>query len=190
MNKLDQAIEFTAKAHRSQYRKGTDIPYISHPYGVGMILMKANCKEEVIIAGILHDTLEDTETTEQEILDLFGPEVLMIVQGCTEPNKDESWEVRKKHTHEFLKGAALSIREAACADKIHNLRSIKVDLQTMGEKAWDKFKRGREQQKWYYTGIVESLGHSGNFPLLAVLRTEVEEVFGDRGDGSAGLFET
>ncbi len=177
MNKLDQAIEFAAKAHRSQYRKGTDIPYISHPYGVGMLLLKAGCKEEVIIAGILHDTLEDTDTTEQDILNHFGPEVLMMVKGCTEPNKEESWENRKKHTHAFLKNAPLSIRQVACADKIHNLRSIKADLESLGEKAWDKFKRGREQQQWYYTGIVESLGCLSTFPLLDVLRIEVEEVF-------------
>jgi (p)ppGpp synthase/HD superfamily hydrolase len=177
MNKLDQAIEFAAKAHRSQYRKGTDIPYISHPYGVGMLLLMAGCKEEVIIAGILHDTLEDTDTTEQDILNHFGPEVLMIVKGCTEPNKEESWEVRKKHTHEFLMNAPLSIRQVACADKIHNLRSIKADLEFLGEKAWDKFKRGREQQQWYYTEIVGSLGYLSTFPLLDDLRNEVEEVF-------------
>jgi (p)ppGpp synthase/HD superfamily hydrolase len=177
MNMIDQAIEFAARAHRSQYRKGTDIPYISHPYGVGMLLLKAGCKEEVIIAGILHDTLEDTDTTEDDLLNHFGQEVLMIVKGCSEPNKDESWEARKKHTHDFLKHASLSIRQVACADKLHNLRSIRRDLETMGESAWDKFKRGRELQKWYYTELVESLGYSSTFPLLDVLRDEAAEVF-------------
>jgi hypothetical protein len=76
-----------------------------------------------------------------------------------------------------LKHASLSIRQVACADKIHNLRSIKRDLETLGERAWDKFKRGRKQQKWYYTEIVGSLGYSSTFPLLDVLRDEVEEVF-------------
>lgn len=64
MSIVDQAIEFAAHAHWNQKRKGTEIPYISHPYAVGMILQRARCKEEVIVAGILHDTLEDTDTSE------------------------------------------------------------------------------------------------------------------------------
>jgi (p)ppGpp synthase/HD superfamily hydrolase len=179
MNMFDQAIEFAAKAHSSQYRKGTDIPYISHPYAVGMILLSANAQEEEVIAGILHDTLEDTDATEEDILQLFGQTVLSIVQGCSEPNKEASWEERKKHTLEYLNGASPSIRLVACADKLHNLRSIKRDLAGIGEVAWDRFKRGREPQKWYYTEIVRSLGSAGSFSLLEELEAEVEEVFGD-----------
>lgn len=65
MNRLDIAIEFAAKAHQNQKRKGTDIPYISHPFGVAMILHNAKCKEDIIIAGLLHDTLEDTGVGQQ-----------------------------------------------------------------------------------------------------------------------------
>lgn len=178
MSLLDQAIEFAAKAHAPQKRKGTDIPYISHPYGVGMLLLEAKCKEEVVIGGLLHDTLEDTETTEEEILKLFGPKVLGIVKGASEPDKGASWEERKKHTHEYLKTAPLSIREVACADKLHNLRSIKRDLATIGEEAWNKFNRGKDKQRWYYTEIVESIGYKSRFPLLDLLQDEVESVFG------------
>jgi hypothetical protein len=178
MSLMDQAIEFAAHKHRHQQRKGTDIPYISHPYGVGMILLKAKCKEEVIIAGILHDTLEDTDTTEEEILNQFGQNVLDLVKGCSEPDKGASWEERKKHTHEFLKQAPLSIRQVACADKLHNLRSIKRNLEELGEKAWERFNRGRDSQEWYYTEIVESLGYTSRFPLLDLLQDEVEAVFG------------
>jgi (p)ppGpp synthase/HD superfamily hydrolase len=178
MNKLDQAIRFAAKAHSTQHRKGTDIPYITHPFAVGMILLKASCTEEEIIAGILHDTLEDTDVTEEDILKHFGSRVLTIVKGCSEPDKEASWEERKKHTLEFLKGASYSIRQVTCADKLHNLRSIKLDLENLGEQAWDRFKRGRDSQKWYYTGIVDSLGYAGSFPLLDELQNEVAEVFG------------
>lgn len=179
MSLIEVAIEFAAKAHSSQFRKGTDIPYISHPYGVGMILQQAGCQEEEIIAGILHDTIEDTDITEEDIRIEFGETVLMIVKGCSEPNKEARWEERKEHTLEYLKLAPLSIRQVSCADKLHNLRSIKRDLANLGESAFEKFKRGRELQKWYYTGIVESLGYAGRFPLLEELRVEVEEVFGE-----------
>lgn len=180
MNLVDLAIEFAAKAHQSQKRKGTDIPYISHPFAVGMILLKAGCNEEVIAAGILHDTLEDTETTEEEIERLFGPKVLHIVIGCSEPDKGASWEDRKQHTLDDLKQAPLSIRQVACADKLHNLRSIKRDLTKIGEETWSKFKKGRPEQEWYYTGLVESLGYSSRFKLLDTFQDEVEEVFGPK----------
>jgi (p)ppGpp synthase/HD superfamily hydrolase len=178
MNIIDFAIEFAAKAHQNQRRKGTDIPYISHPYGVGMILLKAGCTEEVVVAGLLHDTLEDTVTTEQDLQKHFGQKVLEIVKGCSEPDKGASWEERKTHTLEELKLASLPVRQVVCADKLHNLRSIKRDLELIGEKAWDRFKRGRISQRWYYTGIVDSLGQDSSFPLLELLRAEVEELFG------------
>ena len=72
MDMVEKAIIFAAKAHKNQTRKGTDIPYITHPFAVGMILQKAKCSEEVIAAGILHDTLEDTETTFKDLTEVFG----------------------------------------------------------------------------------------------------------------------
>ncbi|WP_373231764.1 HD domain-containing protein [Cohnella sp.] len=178
MTLIDQAIEFAAKAHRGQKRKGTKIPYISHPYAVGMILQQAGCEEEIIISGILHDTLEDTKTTEEELLTLFGPAVLEIVKGCSEPDKGASWEERKQHTLDDLKDAPMSVRQVACADKLHNIRSIKSDLAKIGEEAWTRFKRGSESQRWYYTGLVESLGYTERFALLDQLQDEVDVVFG------------
>jgi (p)ppGpp synthase/HD superfamily hydrolase len=88
MTLIDQSIEFAAHAHRGQKRKGTKIPYISHPYAVGMILQQAGCEEEVVAAGILHDTLEDTKTTEEDLLSLFGSVVLAIVKGSSEPERE------------------------------------------------------------------------------------------------------
>jgi hypothetical protein len=175
---VDQAIEYAACAHKGQKRKGTEIPYISHPYAVGMILQKAGCAEELVAAGILHDTLEDTETTERDLLERFGPVVLEVVKGCSEPDKGASWEERKQHTLDELKHASLPIRQVSCADKLHNIRSIQRDLKVHGEDAWKRFKRGRESQEWYYRGLVESLGYTSRFELLDDLQDAVEEVFG------------
>lgn len=187
MTLIDQAIEFAAHAHRTQKRKGTKIPYISHPYAVGMILQQAGCKEEEIAAGILHDTLEDTKTTEDDLLTLFGTAVLEIVKGCSEPDKGASWEERKQHTLNYLKEAPISVRQVACADKLHNIRSIKRDLAKFGEEAWTRFKRGSESQRWYYTGLVDSLGYTSRFALLDQLQDEVQAVFGLSLENSAGL---
>ena len=80
MKIVEKAIIYAAKAHAGQTRKSTDIPYITHPYTVGMLLQKANCTDEVIAAGILHDTVEDTSTTYEELTEQFGLHVSNLVR--------------------------------------------------------------------------------------------------------------
>jgi RimJ/RimL family protein N-acetyltransferase len=177
MEVIEKALELAGKAHDGQYRKGTKIPYITHPVAVGMILMKAGYSDHLIAAGILHDTVEDTEITLEEIERGFGPELAHIVAGCSEPDKSLSWEERKEHTIEFLKTASPEIRAVACADKLHNVRSILRDYKQYGDEIWTRFKRGKEQQEWYYQHIVESLGKASTFSLLEELKKEVNQLF-------------
>ena len=177
MDVIEKALKTAAKVHEKQYRKGTDIPYITHPVAVGMILMKAGYSEELVAAGILHDTVEDTDLSLQDIEQLFGRNIAQIVEGCSEPDKSLSWEDRKKHTIEYLKSAPEEIRVVACADKLHNIRSIASDIEQFGEQVWGRFKRGKEQQEWYYTHVIESLGLQSNFQLLGELKIEVERLF-------------
>ena len=82
--KIQKAIVFATLAHEGQCRKGTNIPYIVHPMEVMQILTANGCNETVILAGILHDTLEDTQTTPEDILHIFGQEVLDLVLGESE----------------------------------------------------------------------------------------------------------
>jgi len=179
---IDLALEVAASAHSGQVRKGSDIPYITHPFAVGILLLKAGCSEEVVAAGLLHDTLEDTSLTVEEIRLQFGDCVADIVLGCSEPNRKLSWEERKQHTMDFLRTAPMEIRWVTCADKLHNLRTIVSDLARVGDQVWYRFHRGRQKQEWYYRGIVESLWHelkgvpSGS--LFHQLRDEMEDLFG------------
>jgi len=178
MRLIELAIEVAAKAHQNQYRKLTDIPYITHPYSVGMLLFKEGCKEEVVCAGILHDTVEDTDLTVEDIRIQFGTEVVELVESCSEPNKEASWEERKQHTIDSLKDVSKDSAMIVCADKLHNLRSIRQDLDRMGELAWGKFKRGRDKQEWYYQGILENLSHKlAAEPLFEELSNEMNLVF-------------
>ncbi|MEH7436934.1 HD domain-containing protein [Neobacillus drentensis] len=177
MDVIEKALKTAAKAHEKQYRKGTDIPYITHPVAVGMILMKAGYSEELVAAGILHDTVEDTNLSLQDIEQLFGRNIAQIVEGCSESDKSLSWEDRKKHTIEYLRTAPEEIRVVACADKLHNIRSISGDIELFGDQVWERFKRGKEQQKWYYTHVIESLGLQSSFQLLDELKLEVERLF-------------
>lgn len=179
MNLIEKALQVAAKAHDHQYRKKTDIPYITHPAGVGMILMKAGYDEELIAAGILHDTVEDTTLTLKDIETIFGLKIAKIVEGCSEPDKTLPWEERKKHTIEYLKTAPFEIRVVVCADKLHNIRSINDDYEQIGEDVWTKFKRGKDKQKWYYTNVLASLELESSFDMLEELKIEMNRLFHD-----------
>lgn len=175
---IDGAIQFAAVKHRGQVRKATDIPYISHPFAVAMMLQEAGHPKEVIMAGVLHDTLEDTSATEEEIRALFGEEVLALVISASEPDKSLPWEDRKRHTLSEL--AFRSDQELAViiADKLHNLRSIRLDVEAHGEGVWARFNRGKDQQSWYYNGIINAVANRrAQLPLIEELENEVVAVF-------------
>jgi (p)ppGpp synthase/HD superfamily hydrolase len=178
MDIIEKAIQVATLAHDGQYRKNSKIPYIAHPVAVGMILMKAGYSDELVAAGILHDTLEDTTLTLIEIKQWFGGTIAEIVEGCSEPNKSLTWEERKEHSILFLKNAPEDIRIVSCADKLHNIRSILDRYVLEGEEVWSIFKRGKNQQEWYYRSIFNSLSHTSEFPLLKELRADIDNLFG------------
>jgi (p)ppGpp synthase/HD superfamily hydrolase len=178
---IDRAIEAAAKAHQKQKRKGTRIAYITHPFAVGMILAKAGCSEKVVAAGILHDTVEDARIKVSRIVEEFGEDVAFIVENCTEPDKRRSWRKRKQHTLDSLEGAGLDVKFVVCADKLHNIRTIASDYRAMGDRLWKRFRRGRDDQRWYYTSLLKSLRIKGDNPsyekLYKEFRRKVREVF-------------
>ncbi|GER65852.1 phosphohydrolase [Weizmannia acidilactici] len=178
MDIVKRAIHFAAKAHDGQYRKIVQLPYIVHPFSVAVILLEAGCRKEIVAAGLLHDTVEDTDVSLDDIKAVFGDAVARIVEGCSEPDKSLPWEERKLHTIDFLKTADESVCLVVCADKIDNLRSIRDDIAREGDKVWSHFKRGKAKQEWYYRNIAASIGRNHAFPLLKQLKTEIDLVFG------------
>jgi len=157
---VNKAIQEVAAAHdrKAQKRKGTDIPYTTHPFIVAMILSEAGYTEDEVVAGVPHDTLEDTELTEDYIGNLFGEHVREIVVGCTEPDRlGKSWEDGKQHTIDYLKTATSEIRAVSCADKLHNVRCMTTEYEAIGDDLWSWFKAGKDEQEWYYKGLVGSL---------------------------------
>ena len=155
-NQIEEAIEIAAEAHHGQYRKGTHTPYITHPYAVGLILMDAGCTEAVIIAGILHDTVEDTDLTLEFIQERFGNHIADIVDGCSE-NKALRWRARKTERIEALRTASPEVCTVTCADKLHNLRTIISEHDVIGDTVWDRFHGGVEDQAWYYRSILGAI---------------------------------
>ena len=158
MNLIHEAIIFATLKHNSAKepnRKGTSTPYITHPMEVMQILTANNCSEDVIIAGILHDTLEDTDATSDEIANKFGKNILEIVESESEEKK-YTWKERKQTTIDHLKTATLETKLVCCADKLANLRSMASDKAKIGEKLWEKFNAPKEDIEWYYRSIYDS----------------------------------
>lgn len=181
-NMIDRALQFAVKAHGSQTRKGTSIPYITHPLGVALLLARTGASEAVIAAGLLHDTVEDCDVTLEQLASEFGLWTAVLVGGCTESAKEFPWEVRKQEKMHALRTAPPEIRLVVCADKLHNVRAMREEHQELGEQLWVRFNRGREQQCWYYQGMVESLRpESDSDPHASIhrdLEAEVAALFG------------
>ncbi len=153
MNDLFAAIEFAVRAHAGQCRKGTSVPYIVHPLAVGRILAEAGCVQEIVIAGFLHDTVEDTSVTLDEIRAEFSARVAELVAAVTESDRSAAWKVRKQETLDKLQVAADDVLVLALADKIDNMRSIRTYFQREGEQMWERFNRPRKDQAWYFRSL-------------------------------------
>ena len=153
MTLKEKAIEYATAAHAGQIRKLSNKPYIIHPLQVAETLEEAGFSEELVIAGLLHDTVEDTDTTIEEIEKEFGSKVASYVLAHTE-DKTKSWEERKQHTLELVKDAPLEVKALIVADKWDNLKSMTAGHELIGDEIWNSFKRGLESQKWYIKGIA------------------------------------
>lgn len=181
---LYKALDFAVKYHGDvlQTRKSTNIPYIIHPVGVMQILLEQTDDIEIIQAGILHDILEDTKGTPEDIEKVFGKRVKDLVLGATEPEHETlSWEQRKEHTIAYIKNDAdIDTLFVICADKLHNLNSIIDDTSKIGERVWERFNRNKEKQKWYYQNMADAfLSRAPDNPLFLKFYNTVHSFFKD-----------
>ncbi|OCL27543.1 metal-dependent phosphohydrolase [Orenia metallireducens] len=182
-NKLiAKALEVAAKAHYGDMRKGKeDTPYIIHPVEVAMILQENGTKEEVIAAALLHDTLEDTDLTEEELKGIFNSRITEMVIGASEELEDREstpWEERKEHTINYLKTINdIDIKYIACADKLANIRSMIRDYDEIGDELWTIFNRGYKKQKWYYESLVDSLNQLEGVKMYEQFKLAVKYLF-------------
>ena len=155
-HRLNTAIEFATKKHSGQFRKATAIPYILHPLEVLQILYSMRADTNLLIAGVLHDTVEDTDTTLDEIRELFGDDVAMLVASNSE-DKSKSWDERKQHTIKELETADTRVKMLIMADKLSNIRSMAHDNAVKGDGLWERFNASKDKQAWYYDAIVDAM---------------------------------
>ena len=158
MKITEKAKSFAITAHIGQIRKSDkEKPKIIHPINVANILQEYNFDDNVIAAGYLHDVIEDTKYTKEDLLKSFGEDVVSLVLGATEEDKSLSWEERKQKTITKVKTLDLRHKAIVCADKISNLEDLRIIFEINEKKDFSAFKRGFDKQKWYYTGVYDSL---------------------------------
>ena len=177
-SRLERALRWAAVCHAGQTRKGNDIPYFEHPVAVAIILDRAGFEEDVVIAGLLHDVVEDTEATFDDVAARFGSAVAEIVRACSEVKLDEQgrkrpWIDRKRDHLAVICAAGVPARAVMLADKLHNLTSIDVDLED-GRPVWDQFNAERTQVLWYYRATIEAC--SSGEPRVESLAVACREV--------------
>lgn len=193
---INHALAFAAKHHDRQVRKGTRLPYLTHPANVALILTRYGRDTDTVVAGILHDVIEDCvrdgysrEMLEQRIGDKFGPKVLDTVLAVTYRRNDDdgvelSGDDRKTDYLERLSGASEEARWVCAADKIHNASSIVADLRRTvdTETIWSRFGGGRAGTGRWYRQVYERLREIGfDAPIMAELdraSSELQELAG------------
>lgn len=180
MNIKEKAKEFAIKAHKGQVRKNEkDKPMIIHPISVAELLEEYGYDDNVVAAGYLHDVVEDTKYTIEDIEKEFGKDIASLVMGASEPDKSLSWEERKQHTIDETKILPLRNKLVICADKINNLEDMMIKFEKNGTRDFSAFKRGEKDQKWYYTNVYKSLiyNEDENLPIFKRLKNVLDIVF-------------
>jgi (p)ppGpp synthase/HD superfamily hydrolase len=188
-DRINHALAFAAKHHDQQVRKGTRLPYLTHPANVAIILTRYGCDETTIVAGILHDVIEDCVTKdytrdmlEQRITSKFGADVLDTVLAVTHRKHDDdgdefSPEEKKEDYLSRLANAGTRARWVCAADKLHNASSIISDLQRtiQPDSIWTRFKVGKEGTIRWYRSVYERLRALGfDAPIMAELEQTVK----------------
>ena len=164
---LKRALDQASVWHKSQLRKypGVEVPYVSHVAGVAATLSRHGFSEEVVTAGVLHDTIEDCGITKIEIEALFGPRVAELVDAVTESDRTLPWEDRKRLYIEHFAHNPWDAQAISIADKIDNFESIVTCAEHHGD-PWPLFKRGRQEQIARFDQLGEKLRALPPHPII------------------------
>ena len=178
--KFTIALGYASKLHRTQFRKGTEIPYISHLLAVCAHVIEAGGDEEQAIAALLHDAAEDRggQETLDEISDKFGQRVADMVEHYSDTFEDPKppWRKRKEDYLEHLKTVPEDALLISMADKLHNSSAIVEDLKVQGEKLWERFTGKKEGTLWYYRALSDVYAERSSLPIVRRIRECVDNM--------------
>ena len=178
-DRLMRGIAIASRAHDGHYRKGSGVPYISHPMSVMLIAASVTNDEDVLFAALFHDILEDVPEnySRAEMEDEFGPRVVEIVEGVTKDSSLPSWQERADAYLEQLSHGSEESVIVAAADKFHNLSQTLEDLDRDGHALWERFRSTPSQQLWWYTSVRNVIAERlPDLPLLADLGVLIERL--------------
>jgi (p)ppGpp synthase/HD superfamily hydrolase len=178
--RFEEALLYANRLHAGQFRKGSRVLYISHLLAVTALVLEDGGDEDQAIAALLHDAVEDQGGLETlaEIRRRFGGRVANIVDGCTDTYEQPkpAWRPRKVAYLQHLREACADVRRVSLADKLHNARSILMDLRLDGEMTWERFNGGKEGTLWYYHSLVEIFQQADPNPMVTELASVVERI--------------
>ena len=185
---IDRAVEYAAHCHAGQVRKGSGMPYIVHPMEAAAICAGFTEDLEVIVAAALHDVVEDTDATVDEVRELFGERVATLVAGESEDKREglppeETWRLRKEESIEHLRCADdPGVRMVCLGDKLSNIRAIQRDHDSLGDAVWQRFnQKDPAEHAWYYRTIADLLKDDlGDTEAWLEYAHRVRAVFGPR----------
>ena len=164
---LADVFAFALNEHKNNTRK-SGTPYISHPMDVASILLKENVPYELVMAGLLHDIVEDTNVDIATIVRKYGHKVADHVNAVTEPeelrqaedgDRVKNWKERKEHTIKKMSEAKRETKLLSCADKLANIRDLISDIRMEGDDFWNRFNAPKKDQEWYYRSMLEAFAH-------------------------------
>ncbi|MFZ0770188.1 MAG: HD domain-containing protein [Candidatus Sulfotelmatobacter sp.] len=175
-----RALAFAAEKHAGQTRKASTIPFIAHLMGVASLALEFGGDEDVAIAALLHDVVEDCGGAPmlKEVRRRFGTRVAKIVDGCTDSDSDPKppWRERKEAYIRHLKSADADTKLVSAADKLNNVRSILSDYREVGESIWARFNGGRDGTLWYYRALLKEFKKGKPNRLIRELELAVLEL--------------
>lgn len=181
---LDRAIVFALRAHAGTERRGKGFPYIVHPLEAVEIVATMTADQELLAAAALHDTVEDTDVTIEQIREEFGEHIASLVEAesdikVTGVSKEESWRIRKQAAIDRLAAAPLDAKMVALGDKLSNMRAIARDYSEQGDALWNLFRmKDRKDHEWHYRGLAASLRELQDTFAYKEFEQLINQVFG------------
>lgn len=183
---LDRAIHFAVDAHKNTERRGKGFPYVIHPLEAMAIVATMTSDQELLAAAVLHDVVEDTEFTLDDVRREFGDRVAAIVEAESDKTveskpESQSWRERKQAAIDRLAATTHEAKIVAMGDKLSNMRAIARDYKQLGDKLWDRFHapNGRPDHEWHYRGLADSLSELAGTEAYAEFLKLINAVFNE-----------